>query len=154
MVILVTYAITMNFTEKRRGGHKKGGMGNIWPNHYFTKKKIALQNHCFTEKKSKQKKKINSYKKISITLKIYHIKNTRVVCGIPKTLYSVLTHWFLVHSFSTLLITLVTNALVKGCVCYILASLFCMSKRQHLWNKEKCFYFTSKALFVLHIIKF
>ena len=28
---------------------------------------------------------------------------------------------------------------VKGCVRYIFASLFCMSKREHLWNKEKCF---------------
>ena len=29
----------------------------------------------------------------------------------------------------------------KGCVCYVLASLFCMSKREHSWNKEKCFLF-------------
>ena len=28
------------------------------------------------------------------------------------------------------------------------------SKREHLWNKEKRFYFTSKAHFVLEIIKF
>ena len=28
-----------------------------------------------------------------------------------------------------------------GCVRYILATLFCMSKREHLWNKEKCFLF-------------
>ena len=30
---------------------------------------------------------------------------------------------------------------IKGCVRYIFASLFCMSKREHLRNKEKCFLF-------------
>ena len=30
---------------------------------------------------------------------------------------------------------------VKGCVHYIFAGLFCMSKREHLQNKEKCFLF-------------
>ena len=35
----------------------------------------------------------------------------------------------------------------------LLHSLFCMSKRGHCRNKEKYFYFTSKALFVLEIIK-
>ena len=43
---------------------------------------------------------------------------------------------------------------LKGCVCYIFASLFSMSKRQHSLNKENIFYFTSKAIFVLEIIKF
>ena len=28
----------------------------------------------------------------------------------------------------------------KDCVHYIFTSLFCMSKREDLWNKEKCFY--------------
>ena len=43
----------------------------------------------------------------------------------------------------------------KGCVCYIFASLFGMSNRQNLWNKAICFFnFTSKAHFVLKIIKF
>ena len=37
---------------------------------------------------------------------------------------------------------------LKGCVCHICTSLFCMPKR------EDFFYFTSKALFVLEIIKF
>ena len=32
--------------------------------------------------------------------------------------------------------------------------MFCISKREHLRNKEKCFYFTSKARFVLQITKF
>ena len=36
-------------------------------------------------------------------------------------------------------------------VCFVV-SLF--SKGEHLWNKEKKFYFTSKALFVFEIIKF
>ena len=32
----------------------------------------------------------------------------------------------------------------KGCVCYIFASLFCRSKREHLWNLEKnLFHFKS-----------
>ena len=35
----------------------------------------------------------------------------------------------------------------KGCVCYIFASLFFMSKREHLWNKEKCFLFHLEILF-------
>ena len=43
---------------------------------------------------------------------------------------------------------------VKGCVRYIFASLFFKSKGQHLGKNEKCFYFTSKALFVLKKIKF
>ena len=28
---------------------------------------------------------------------------------------------------------------LKGCVCYIFASMYCMFKREHLRNKEKCF---------------
>ena len=36
------------------------------------------------------------------------------------------------------------NLCVKGCVRYIFASFFCMSKREHLWNKEKCFLFHFK----------
>ena len=44
--------------------------------------------------------------------------------------------------------------LFKDCVCYIFASLFCMSKREHLRNKKNAFYFTSKALLVLEIINF
>ena len=44
--------------------------------------------------------------------------------------------------------------LLKGCVHYIFASLFFMSKREHFVNKKKCFHFTSKVLFVLEIIKF
>ena len=42
----------------------------------------------------------------------------------------------------------------KGCVCYVCASLFCKSKGEHLRNKQDVFYFTSKALFFLGIIKF
>ena len=30
---------------------------------------------------------------------------------------------------------------LKGCVCYIFASLFCMSNRKYFRNKEKCFLF-------------
>ena len=41
----------------------------------------------------------------------------------------------------------VVNKTFKVFVRYIFTSLFCMSKREDLRNKEKCFYFTSKALF-------
>ena len=43
---------------------------------------------------------------------------------------------------------------VKGCVCYIFANLFCISKRGTCETRKNVFYFTSKALFVLEIIKF
>ena len=33
---------------------------------------------------------------------------------------------------------------IKSCVRYIFASLFCMSKWEHFWNKEKCFLFHLK----------
>ena len=36
---------------------------------------------------------------------------------------------------------------VKGCVCYIFAGLFCMSKREHFQNNEKCFLFHFKRSF-------
>ena len=36
---------------------------------------------------------------------------------------------------------------VKGCVRDIFTSLFCMSKRQDLWNKENCFLFHFKGSF-------
>ena len=35
----------------------------------------------------------------------------------------------------------------KGCVCYIFASLSCMSKREHFWNREKWFSFHFKSCF-------
>ena len=42
----------------------------------------------------------------------------------------------------------------KGCVRYIFASLFFMSKRSTYESRQNVFYFTSKALFVFEIIKF
>ena len=36
---------------------------------------------------------------------------------------------------------------LKGCVHYIFASLFFMSKREHLWNKEECFSFHQESSF-------
>ena len=42
-----------------------------------------------------------------------HIKNTRVVYQLPKTLYDVPIHWFLLHLFFTLLITLFMIDLIK-----------------------------------------
>ena len=37
--------------------------------------------------------------------------------------------------------------ILKGCFCYIFASLFCLSKKGHLWNKEKCFLFPFESCF-------
>ena len=34
------------------------------------------------------------------------------------------------------------------CVSYIFASLFCISKREHLWNKEKCFFISLWKIFL------
>ena len=42
----------------------------------------------------------------------------------------------------------------KGCVCYIFASLFLHLKKSTSEARKNVFYFTSKALFVLEIIKF
>ena len=35
----------------------------------------------------------------------------------------------------------------KGCGCYIFTGLFCISAREHLWNKEKCFLFHFESSF-------
>ena len=35
----------------------------------------------------------------------------------------------------------------KGCVCYVFASLFSMSKREHFWNKKKYFFFHFESCF-------
>ena len=37
---------------------------------------------------------------------------------------------------------------LKGCVCYIFASLFFMCKIEHLWNKEECFLFHLESSFL------
>ena len=47
----------------------------------------------------------------------HHIKNLDVVCCTPKTLYGVLLLLFLIHLFSTLLITLFTTAFNKNSIC-------------------------------------
>ena len=39
------------------------------------------------------------------------------------------------------------NSRFKGCVRYIFTSLFCMPKREDLWNKEKCFFISLGKLF-------
>ena len=43
---------------------------------------------------------------------------------------------------------------LEGCIRYIFASLFCMSKREHLRNKEKCFLFHFESSSCLEIINF
>ena len=60
-----------------------------------------------------------------------------------------LWHWTLSTS-KYILFFLV--AFIKGCVHYIFPSLFYISKREK--TRKNAFYFTSKALFVLEIIKF
>ena len=42
---------------------------------------------------------------------------------------------------------------LKSYICYVSASLFCMSKTEHLRNKKNVFYFTLKASLVLETIK-
>ena len=46
----------------------------------------------------------------------HHTKNTGVICWTPETLYGELFHLFLIHSFSTLLITIFTIYLVKSTI--------------------------------------
>ena len=48
-------------------------------------------------------------------------------------------------------IVLIWTIKFEGCVRCIFASLFCMSKREYLWNKENVFWLTSKAFFVHEI---
>ena len=43
---------------------------------------------------------------------------------------------------------------VKGCLSYIFASLFCMSKQSTFETRRKIFYFASKALLILEILTF
>ena len=62
-----------------------------------------------------------------------HIKKTIVVCCMTKTLYGVLTHSFLIHSFSAISITLFTTALLKSLSAYIqLYTYFCPFIKSHL----------------------
>ena len=42
-----------------------------------------------------------------------HVKNTRVICCTPRTLYGALSQLFLIHSFFTLLTALFLTSLVK-----------------------------------------
>ena len=44
--------------------------------------------------------------------------------------------------------------ILKGCVCYILASLFLSLNKNTCQTRKDVFYFTSKALFILEKIKF
>ena len=47
----------------------------------------------------------------------------------------------------SLCILLTKNINFKSCVQYIFASLFFTCKREHLWNKKKCFLFHFKSSF-------
>ena len=60
---------------------------------------------------------------------------------------------YVVHA-SYMLFMLHASSAFKGFVCHICTSLFFKSKRKHFSNQKKCFYFTSKALFVVEKIKF
>ena len=50
-------------------------------------------------------------------------------------------------SWSESLIDHFWKLIVKGCVHYIFASLFCKSKSEHSWSKEKCFLFHYECSF-------
>ena len=41
----------------------------------------------------------------------------------------------------------ISSKILEGCAPYIFASLFCMPKREHLWNKENYFLFHFKSYF-------
>ena len=43
---------------------------------------------------------------------------------------------------------------IKGCLHYIFASLFCLSKKEDFSRNKNVYYFTSKALLVLEMIRF
>ena len=62
--------------------------------------------------------------------------------GNIKTLGSMVMKWDIGFKWTNAMFTL-----LKGCVCYILAGLFGKSKREHLWNSEKCFLFHFKSSF-------
>ena len=51
------------------------------------------------------------------------------------------------HSNTIVFVFLICGLLrsFKGCGCYIFTGLFCISAREHLWNKEKCFLFHFKS---------
>ena len=98
-------------------------------------------------------------KKRSLNLWYIYIKLIiYVICYIYYiyyVLYILYIYIFVISlTISRNFVSLVSLGNLEGCVLYIFASLFCISKKEHLWNKETCFLFTSKALFVLEIIKF
>ena len=62
--------------------------------------------------------------------------------GNIKTLGSMVMKWDIGFKWTNAMFTL-----LKGCVCYILAGLFGKSKREHLWNSEKCFFISLQKLF-------
>ena len=78
--------------------------------------------------------------------------------SVMRTLKPIHVNWFnrlrFLAEVSTKLQKIDFFGQFQGCASYIFASLFCKSKREHLWNKEKCFFFHFKDLFVLEIIKF
>ena len=39
------------------------------------------------------------------------------------------------------------NVIYTSFICYIFVSVFCISKREHLWNEEKCFLFHFESSF-------
>ena len=39
------------------------------------------------------------------------------------------------------------NVIYTSFICYIFVSVFCISKREHLWNEEKCFQFHFESSF-------
>ena len=52
-----------------------------------------------------------------------------------------------------LCVTRIFPIMFKGCLRNIFASLFLKSKREHLWNLEKCFFFSIQKLFSFFVRK-
>ena len=83
-----------------------------------------------------------------------YVEAKKGVYKMTETTFSIGLSFFESHNPPSIFSPPLSTPLIKGCVRYIFTSLFCMSKWEHLWNKEKYFYFTSKDFFVLEIIKF
>ena len=76
-----------------------------------------------------------------------HVSNTGKNLDLFSANYD---HIFLMGDFNAEF----QNHFLKGCVRYIFASLFLSLNKSTCQTGENVFYFTSKALFVLEIIKF
>ena len=89
-----------------------------------------------------------SFKVLYISLR--YVNGSSYFYGVGKKFlatYFCLLHTFVFISVSSNLSLWKSVVVLKGCVRYIFASLFCKSKGRHSWNKEKCFLYHFKSSF-------